>query len=37
MILTAEMLEEMKVLCINWCFMCKGSEEDVNHFLIIVR
>lgn len=33
-ILTAEMLKEMKVPCISWCFMCKGSDEDVNHLLI---
>lgn len=33
-ILTGDSLRERKRIYVNWCFMCKGDEESVNHFLL---
>jgi hypothetical protein len=33
-ILTLDNLRKMNVIVINWCYMCKRSEESIDHILL---
>lgn len=33
-ILAVENLRMRKIVCISWCYMCKETDEDVNHLLL---